>query len=274
MRRLFLFFILLWALVGTAEAAEVEVLTPFLRPGQTLIVRFEAAPESVRFDGAPRAAFPYQSGWRVVLPLLLSEKTGAHTLTAQFKDGTVTKFITVLPRLPRIVLLPVPPKLKQTPAQLVQNLAMTNAVMKRSVEAVTASTRFKVPFGLPLRDNRKISSPFGEVRKTGDESITHLGMDFEASRGAAVGAVNAGKVVGASEDPIYGKNVIVDHGRGIYSLYLHLEAIRVKSGEAVKKGALVGTVGDSGLASAPHLHLSIKINGQSVDPIQFVSAFK
>src|SRR3989344_6112118 len=85
--------------------------------------------------------------------------------------------------------------------------------------------------------------------------------------GAGVGAINAGLVRKAYVDAVYGNSVIVDHGQGIFSFYIPLDTIRVKEGAALKKGSLVGTVGNTGYAETPHLHLSIKINGVSVDPI-------
>jgi murein DD-endopeptidase MepM/ murein hydrolase activator NlpD len=156
----------------------------------------------------------------------------------------------------------------------VQSLASTNETVGVTVQKVTDTTRFSTPFALPLRDNRKISSPFAEVRKTGEERITHLGVDFDQPKGSLVAAINDGVVAKAYVDPTYGNSIYVDHGRGIYSLYLHLDTMRVKAGDVVKKGTIVGTLGESGLASAPHLHLSIKINGTSVDPLQFVGSFR
>jgi murein DD-endopeptidase MepM/ murein hydrolase activator NlpD len=75
-------------------------------------------------------------------------------------------------------------------------------------------------------------------------------------------------------DPIYGNAVLIDHGHGIFSAYFHLDKALAKQGSEVKKGTKIGTVGQSGYATGPHLHLSIKINGVSVDPLKFVTMFK
>ena len=89
-----------------------------------------------------------------------------------------------------------------------------------------------------------------------------------------MGAINGGIVRKAYFDSVFGKSVVVDHGQGIFSLYLHLNEIRVKEGDQIKKGHLIGTVGQTGYAISPHLHLSVKISGVSVDPLKFVSSFK
>jgi murein DD-endopeptidase MepM/ murein hydrolase activator NlpD len=273
MRSLFYMVVILFGSVGIAHAATMRVMTPSVRQGQTIVAVFDA-PTQATFDGIPVAAFPYQTGWRIIIPLSLSTKVGTHLLAATVDDQTVTKKITVTATKAPVINLPVPPKLNQTPQQLVQSLATTNNGIRDSVKAVTQTTYFTQSFGLPLYDNRTISSPFGEVRKTGDETITHLGTDFGARTGTRVATINAGTVADAYVDPVYGNSVIVNHGRGVYSLYLHLDTMKVAKGMPVKKGTIIGTVGETGLASAPHLHLSIKINGQSIDPLQFVSAFK
>lgn len=257
-----------------AQAAEVTLLTPTLRQGQTVIASFSEKPAAVAFDGVSVNVFPFRSGWRIAVPLTLTATTGAHNLKATFANSSVEKMVTVLRSRAPVVVLPVPEKLQQTPKQLVTNLAKTNTGISSVVTATSSITRFTTTFGLPLANNRNVTSVFGEVRQTGTERITHLGVDFGVPKGTAVAAINGGLVAASYLDPVYGNSVIIDHGQGIYSLYLHLDSRNVSKDLNVKKGKLIGRVGDSGLADAPHLHLSIKINGQSVDPLQFVGSFR
>jgi murein DD-endopeptidase MepM/ murein hydrolase activator NlpD len=65
----------------------------------------------------------------------------------------------------------------------------------------------------------------------------------------------------------YGNAVVIDHGGGVTTLYGHLEAIRVESGDAVPAGAVIGTVGRSGNATTYHVHFEIRVDGESVDPL-------
>jgi murein DD-endopeptidase MepM/ murein hydrolase activator NlpD len=275
MRKIFIFCIVLAALsFNMAHAAGGKVLNPKVPIGGVLIVKFDEAPKSVLFDDKPIVAFPYRDSWRAVVPIPLSTKAGIYKFTAELSDAALfQKSITVQKKTPKVIILPVPKKLKLTPKEVVKNLASANSTIQNTVGKTADITRFNAPFGLPLEDNRKISSPFGEVRKTGSERITHLGVDFDAKKGTPVVAINTGIVSDAYSDPLYGQSIIVDHGRGIYSIYLHLNEMKVKAGDAVKKGTLIGAVGNSGLSSGPHLHLSIKINGIAVDPLNFVSSF-
>lgn len=256
-------------------AAEMNVINPAVQTGETLIVQFNKEPRSAILNGKTIAVFPYQNDFRAIVPIPLGTKTGTSSIAAEFANGGhFEKTIAVKSGKAKTIVLPPPPKLGMTDKQIVQNLATVNQVVRKTVEEAADIPRFNEPFGLPLYDNRKISSAFGEVRQTGSERITHLGVDFDNPKGRMVAAINAGLVKSAYLDPIYGNTVIVDHGRGVYSLYMHMNTMKVKDGDIVKKGTILGTVGDTGLASAPHLHLSIKINGVSVDPIQFVSAFR
>ncbi len=281
MRKLLLITGLLLAMTLPAHAATVDLVTPTVQQGQTLIVAFDEQPTKVTLGKNALTPFPYQNGWRLVVPFSLGAYTGSVKLVTQFKTLrsttgeplSVTKTFRITRFTPNVINLPVPPKLNQTPKQLVQNLAVTNSSINSFVKTITGTTLFGAPFALPLTDN-KISSRFGETRKTGTEKITHLGTDFDLPKGTPVAAINDGLVAKAYLDSVYGNSVIINHGRGIYSLYLHLDTLRVATGETVSKGAIVGTLGETGLASAPHLHLSIKINGVSVDPLQFVSSFR
>ncbi|TSD01862.1 MAG: peptidase M23, partial [Parcubacteria group bacterium Athens0714_26] len=72
----------------------------------------------------------------------------------------------------------------------------------------------------------------------------------------------------------YGKTLIIDHGLGIFSLYLHLDEFKVLNGKGVKRGELVGLSGNTGYSISPHLHFSIKANGASVDPLKFIETTK
>ena len=73
---------------------------------------------------------------------------------------------------------------------------------------------------------------------------------------------------------VYGGTVIVNHGLGVQSLYMHLSRISATAGTTVKRGQLIGYSGETGYAVGPHLHLSIKVNGVSIDPKAFFNIFK
>lgn len=101
---------------------------------------------------------------------------------------------------------------------------------------------------------------------------THLGIDLASLAHAEVPAANAGRVIHADDLGIYGQCVIIDHGLGLQTLYGHLSQILVKVGDDVVKGQPIGRTGSSGLAGGDHLHFSVMVAGQQVNPLEWWDA--
>ncbi len=126
---------------------------------------------------------------------------------------------------------------------------------------------------LQLR-NSKVVSVFGEKRiyTYEGEKISesyHWGYDLASVRNAPVQAANSGKVVYAGFLGIYGNTVIIDHGYGLMSLYGHLAEFKVKKGDVVKKGQIIGYTDTTGLAFGDHLHYGMIVHGVPVNPIEW-----
>lgn len=97
----------------------------------------------------------------------------------------------------------------------------------------------------------------------------HLGEDLASLEKSLVPAGNRGVAVLAESLGIYGQTVILDHGLGVFSMYSHLSQIDVKEGDKVEKGATVGRTGATGLAGGDHLHFSMILQGEFVDPVEW-----
>jgi murein DD-endopeptidase MepM/ murein hydrolase activator NlpD len=97
----------------------------------------------------------------------------------------------------------------------------------------------------------------------------HLGFDLAVTQRIPVLAANTGVVVYAADLGIYGNTVMVDHGLGVQSLYAHLSSIDVKEGDRVEKGHVLGRSGMTGLAGGDHLHFTMLVNGQAVNPVEW-----
>jgi len=98
----------------------------------------------------------------------------------------------------------------------------------------------------------------------------HKGIDLKASKGTPVLAANSGTVVLASHFKAHGKTVMINHGQGVMTIYLHLSSLSVKVRQKVHKGQEIGRVGATGLATAPHVHYQVFVHGVPVDPKQWV----
>ncbi len=131
---------------------------------------------------------------------------------------------------------------------------------------------WKGPF-IPL-GNAKVESKFADHRtyyyggKEVDQQV-HLGFDLAVTRQIPVKAGNDGKVVYADYLGIYGNCVVIDHGMGVQSLYGHLSSIGVKPGDVVTRGQQIGRSGMTGLAAGDHLHFSILLQGNPVNPVEW-----
>ena len=120
-----------------------------------------------------------------------------------------------------------------------------------------------VPSGWPVADPAAVvSSSFGARRGGG----FHQGIDLGARKGTPVMATADGTVAFAARSSGYGRTVLIDHGGGWQTRYAHLKRIKVEAGERVVHGKVIGTVGQSGRASGPHLHYEVLRNGVPVDP--------
>jgi murein DD-endopeptidase MepM/ murein hydrolase activator NlpD len=102
------------------------------------------------------------------------------------------------------------------------------------------------------------------------EKDFHPGLDISADKGDPVYSTADGKVVNASAAGNYGNLVIIDHGYGIETRYGHLSAFKVKAGQSVKRGDLLGLVGMTGRATGPHLHYEVRANGRILNPLQLL----
>jgi murein DD-endopeptidase MepM/ murein hydrolase activator NlpD len=120
-------------------------------------------------------------------------------------------------------------------------------------------------FSPPVR--AAMSDRFGTERKfNGTVQSVHQGLDYRVGPGTPVKAVNAGTVLLAQPLFFEGNCVVVDHGQGLLSLYLHLSRIDVKEGDAIGRGQRIGLSGATGRATGAHLHLAVRWQGSYLDP--------
>jgi murein DD-endopeptidase MepM/ murein hydrolase activator NlpD len=112
------------------------------------------------------------------------------------------------------------------------------------------------------------TNTFGLMRSiNGGAYYPHSGTDIANAKGTAVAAAASGVVALARPMYLYGNVVVIDHGAGVFTSYNHLDGISVAEGQAVTIGDLVGTMGESGFVSGPHLHWEAIINGVRTDPV-------
>ncbi|MCZ6616780.1 MAG: peptidoglycan DD-metalloendopeptidase family protein [Gammaproteobacteria bacterium] len=116
------------------------------------------------------------------------------------------------------------------------------------------------------------SSPFGHRRILNDQPRSpHSGLDIAAASGAPVRAPTAAQVSLTGSFFFNGNTIFLDHGQGLVTMYCHLSKLNVHDGDMVQRGDVIGLVGATGRVTGPHLHWSVSLNGNRVDPEQVIS---
>ncbi len=156
--------------------------------------------------------------------------------------------------------------------KLPEDKAASTGIDVNRASQQTSSAGFVNPTNL---SNVVVTSEYGNRKSvktsTGYSSSDHDGIDIDTANGAingqAADSIGGGKVITVGWDPDgYGNYVEVDHGNGYTSLYGHLQKATVKQGDTVSAGQQVGVIGSTGSSTAPHLHLRVHKDGQSIDP--------
>lgn len=194
------------------------------------------------------------------------------TITAFRADGTsVTDKIAVAPRQWRIENLPTLPRFSQPSAEFQARrpgeLAQINAARAIASDTQGWRQKFRWPaFG-------RVSGVFGSQRVyAGEPGAPHNGVDVAGGTGAPVYAPADGVVILAAASPftLEGNLLMIDHGMGLNSAFLHLSRIDVKLGDVVHQGDLLGAIGMTGRATGPHLHWGMRWNDERIDPATLV----
>ena len=116
----------------------------------------------------------------------------------------------------------------------------------------------------------KITSSFGYREAPTDGASTyHRGIDIGASYGSDIVAAKSGVVSRTGYDSVRGNYAAIDHGNGMETWYLHMSRIAAHEGDIILRGEKVGEVGETGIATGPHLHFEVHVDGEQVDPMRY-----
>ena len=132
----------------------------------------------------------------------------------------------------------------------------------------------EIPSICPVKNpNYHISMAFGpNIHPIDGNWYIHKGLDFSTWRsGDAVLSTASGQVVTVTFDSSFGNYIIIKHNHGMYTRYAHLNSVRVKKGQTVEQGEVIGTIGNTGKSTGPHLHYEVHIGSDVVDPAKYIN---
>jgi murein DD-endopeptidase MepM/ murein hydrolase activator NlpD len=161
---------------------------------------------------------------------------------------------------------------QQYTQSLDQLLALRSSAMSGEMtHGLNFSRRFPAPSQWPVQGI--VTSSFGaRLDPFNGEGAFHTGIDIATNKGDAVRVPADGTVVKAGYGTGYGREVIIDHGHGIETLYAHLSGFAVIAGQDVHRGDILGYVGSSGHSTGPHLHYEVRIHDTPVNPYKYLHA--
>jgi murein DD-endopeptidase MepM/ murein hydrolase activator NlpD len=213
---------------------------------------------------------PRTRKWDGIAGISLETKPGAYTLSLKGKTATgqeiafQRKFVVHAARYPSIAVT-VPARFTEPSPQQLQEIKKDKDIKVETFRHMEPQRLWSGSFRAPV--TARISDLFGTRRVfNGETRSVHEGLDYAALAGTPVAAVNAGTVILARPLFFEGNCVVLDHGQGLLTLYLHLSKFEVKEGEHVKRGQIVGLSGGTGRATGPHLHFAVRWQGIYVNP--------
>lgn len=247
------------------------------------------------WKGAPLPCYSHGTGVLAVVPLTADEPGGTFTLSIDRAGGRITRQVTVAERdLGRNVILLDSARfaLLSRGADIARDARVLRGVLSSETPERLWTRNWKepVPLGrsagygedrfyhrasdssraIRVDASARVRGSFG-----GDTSVSggstapgwrHSGIDIPVRRGTSVRAPANGIVAEVGTFVLTGRTLVIDHGRGVHSAYFHLDTVLVQKGDRVRESGIVARVGESGLATGPHLHYGIYIHGKDVDP--------
>ncbi|MEX0932304.1 MAG: M23 family metallopeptidase [Parcubacteria group bacterium] len=236
----------------------------------------EEGVQSISFNNKKLDIFSLNSEPSVLVGIDLRMQTGTYPLVATLSTGEILrKDIRIAPRDIVVEDFDIPKKLGGNTPEAEKELINT-LVQEAVIMNAIPSAREKLwdsAFRMPLSGEPEVTSVYGYSRSTVGSRLSHKGTDFRAPVGTPVYAMNSGVVRFKDSMRNYGNTVVIDHGLGLQTVYMHLSEMLVEEGQEVTKGQLIGKSGDTGYVLGPHLHLSVRINYISIDPMKFIEIF-
>jgi murein DD-endopeptidase MepM/ murein hydrolase activator NlpD len=189
------------------------------------------------------------------------------------KAQTLTLPFTVVDGHYRSEVLKVDENKVSPPAKDMKRIMAEQEEIKTIYGQVTREKLWKGPFSLPVKS--RVTSPFGSKRVyNGEMKSFHQGLDLRAQVGTPIHAPAPGIVVLAKNLFFTGNTVLLDHGYGVFTIYGHMSRLKVKKGDRVGSGTILGLAGMTGRANGPHLHWGAVIHRLKVNPLELTKVMQ
>lgn len=252
------------ALYPTLEAAKTalrsawSVLPEQAAVGDAVLVR-HALPGEVDWQGKTYPLQPFGLGYYTYLPVGMSVKPGEYAIGDKKLKVTAKSFSTQYLQVSQQM-----ESMRQDTERIAADQKKIDAARSKSA----AEFLYDSPFVQPIEG--RLTTPYGYTRYVnGKWASSHTAIDLAAKQGTPIKATNDGVVALADSLYLTGNAIYIDHGMGLFSQYAHLHELNVKTGDKVKKGDIIGTVGSTGFSTGPHLHFTFWMHNVPTNPNRF-----
>lgn len=257
----------------SALAFSVELSPGVISPGDPFVIKvagIDERQEPVAF--LHKRTFPcsrYDEGVFVGIGAVdVTTKPGIYSVTVRAGNQTKDMPLTVREAVFETQTLTLPAEKVSLSRENAARVERENRKLKALFSQVSGRI-WQGQFVLPLPNS--ISTGFGTKRIMNREwAVIHKGLDIRGREGEEIKAANAGRVVLAEELFYGGNTVILDHGQGVCTIYMHLSQSTVEPDAFVSQGEVIGLVGMTGRATGPHLHFGVKVMGLNANPASLV----
>jgi murein DD-endopeptidase MepM/ murein hydrolase activator NlpD len=272
-RRIILLSLLSLTVVFASPVHALELPKERRVPGGVALVEIpggDVAPVAT-VDGQRAAVVRRADRWIAVIGIPLAVESGQRKVEVTTEHGVKEVSFEVVEKRYRTQHLTVKNQRHVEPNP--EDLQRITLERERSDTALSMFSTDALPIfqlGAPVEGVR--SDSYGSRRYfNGQPRNPHSGMDIAAAKGTPIVAPAAGTVVEAGDFFFNGNTLFIDHGYGLVTMYCHLDSVKVKTGDRVARGQLIGTVGATGRVTGPHLHWGVALNHAMVDPALFLA---
>jgi murein DD-endopeptidase MepM/ murein hydrolase activator NlpD len=218
---------------------------------------------------------PHGAAWCGIAGVSLETRPGNYVVelkgtTAAGRDVSFQQQILVGKGKYHSIAASVPKQYTEPNAAQLQKINQDKALKERAFAHMTPEREWAGSFHVPVK--AQISDVFGTARTfNGKVQSVHQGLDYAVPEGTPVAALNSGAVLLAQPLFFEGNCVVLDHGQGLLTLYMHLSKVEVTAGQHITAGQKIGLSGGTGRATGPHLHVAVRWQGVYLNPATLLS---
>lgn len=206
-----------------------------------------------------------------IIGIPLTTKAGKKYLTIKQNDTKTTMPININEKQYPTKYLTIKHKKTTAPEkEIIVRLKRERKIIAKIFKYWTYKKQINLNFKLPVKG--RFSSPFGARRIINESTLSqHRGIDIAAKTGTPIKAPANGTIINTGNYLLLGNAIFIDHGQGLITVYCHLSKILVKPKQSVKRGQIIGQVGNTGRSTGPHLHWGVSLNDARINPLLFIS---